>query len=436
MAKQADLQALWQAIMQAGGIPAYIQNELKSRGFLVQHKEPKDLKEKELEAYKKARKQESLERRKLARLAWQAYRAQNIVHLGEGVFWSDDKKPDRYDLAKGPERLAELGVPQIEGPKELAELLGLTLSELRWLTYHRDAAVRIHYRRFTLAKRDGSPRPIWAPLPKLKAAQHWILRNIAERLVVHGAVHGFLAGRGTLSNARSHIGARVVLKMDVKNFFPTVTWRRVKGVFRKAGYGERVATLLALLCTEAPREVVVHQGTTYYVSLGPRCLPQGAPTSPALTSTLCLRLDQRLTGLASKLGWRYTRYADDLTFSLPADFAGEPRLAKLIGFVKKIAAGEGFRIHPEKTRIARSGGAQRVTGLIVNGPESPRVPRDVRRQLRAAIHNLQQGKPLRAGESIERLRGLAAYVCLTHPDLGRKMMQALQTLADTAPHSP
>src|SRR5262249_7405194 len=262
-------------------------------------------------------------------------------------------------------------------------------------------------------------------LPKLKAAQHWILHNIAEKLPVHGAAHGFLSGRSTLTNAAVHGGARLIVKMDVRDFFPTVTWRRVKGIFRKAGYREQVATLLALLCTEAPREVVEQDGQTYYVSLGPRCLPQGAPTSPALTNTLCLRLDRRLSGLAKRLGYRYTRYADDLTFSLPADHKGKPGLGTLMGWARRIVEAEGFRLHPDKTRVHRSGGRQQVTGLVVNGDAAPRVPRAVRRQLRAAAHNLSQGKPLREGETVERLAGYAAYVHMTDPKLGAQLFSAL-----------
>src|SRR5262249_50962039 len=158
------------------------------------------------------------------------------------------------------------------------------------------------------------------------------------------------------------------------------------------GYREQIATLLALLCTEAPREVVTHNGKEYYIALGPRCLPQGAPTSPALTNALCLRLDRRLTALAQKLGWRYTRYADDLTFSLPATHAGKPRLGALLGGVKHIVKSEGFALNDEKTRVARPGSRQKITGLVVNGDGKPRVPRKLRRQLRAALHNLQHGK--------------------------------------------
>jgi len=305
--------------------------------------------------------------------------------------------------------------------------LGLTVARLRWLAYHRDAARRIHYRRFVIPKRGGGERAIWAPLPVLKAAQHWILRHIAEKLPVHGSAHGFLPGRSTLTNAAGHTDARVVVKVDVQDFFPTVTLRRVKGVFRKAGYREQVATLLALLCTEAPREVVVLDGETYYVSLGPRCLPQGAPTSPALTNTLCLRLDRRLSGLARRLGWRYTRYADDLTFSLPAGHQGKPRLGALLGLVRRVVEAEGFRLHPGKTRVHRRGGRQQVTGLVVNGGGAPRVPRRLRRQLRAAAHNLRQGKPLRDGETTAQLAGYAAYVYSTDARLGAEVLAALGT---------
>jgi hypothetical protein len=218
----------------------------------------------------------------------------------------------------------------------------------------------------------------------------------------------------------------MVVKMDVKDFFPTVTLRRVRGIFRKAGYREQVATLLALLCTESPREVVSLDGQTYYVALGPRCLPQGAPTSPALTNTLCLRLDRRLSGLARRLDYRYTRYADDLTFSLPGDHRGEPHLGTLMGQVRRIVEAEGFQLHPDKTRVAREGGRQQVTGLVVNEDRAPRVPRPLRRRLRAAFHNLRKGKPLKEGETVAHLAGYAAYVYMTDAKLGAKFLEALR----------
>ena len=424
MAEQTDLIVLWRTIVQAGGIPAWVDAQLTARGLFVTRRDAKTLSERELEGYKKELKAEAEERRKLRKEAWRAYKANHIVHLGDGVFWKDAAGPDKWDVVHAEERAAENELPPLDSPQQLAEALGLTVSRLRWLAYHRDAATRIHYRRFVIPKRGGGRAGHLGPMPILKAAQHWILRNIAEKLPVHGAAHGFLPGRSTVSNAAAHADARVLVKMDVKDFFPTVTLQRVKGIFRKAGYREQVATLLALLCTESPREVVEQDGQTYYVSLGPRCLPQGAPTSPALTNTLCLRLDRRLSGLARRLGFGYTRYADDLTFSLPPGREGAPRTGALMGLVRRIVAAEGFRLHPDKTRVHRSGGRQQVTGLVVNGGGPPRVPRSLRRRLRAAAHNLRQGKPIKEGETINRLIGYAAYVHMTDAKLGGKLLTA------------
>jgi RNA-directed DNA polymerase len=422
-----DLAALWREIARAGGIPGWVTAQLEARRLLVTRRDTKSMSDRDKDAYKKELKAEAEERRRLRKQAWEAYRAVHIVHLGEGegVFWSDDTSPDKWDLPDAEERAAENELPPLDSAQQLAEALGLTIPELRWLAFHRDAATKVHYTRFVIPKRGGGERAIWAPMPKLKAAQHWVLRNVAEKLPVHGAAHGFLPGRSIVTNAAVHTDARVVVKMDVKDFFPTVTLARVRGVFRKAGYRKPVATLLALLCTEAPREVVDQDGRTYYVALGPRCLPQGAPTSPALTNTLCLRLDRRLAGLAKRFGWRYTRYADDLTFSLPSGHSGPPKLGALIGCVRRIVEAEGFAVHPEKTRVSRRGGRQKVTGLVVNGSAAPRLPRKLRRQLRAAAHNYRQGKPFREGESLARLAGYAALWHMTDSEKGGKLLADL-----------
>ena len=423
MARQrTNLDSLWRAIEQAGSVDAYVDAQLREHGFMVQRDATDNMSARELKTYKEQLKKEAAERRRLRSEAWKAYHAKHIVHLGEGIFWSDGYDWDKWDLDNAEERAAENELPPIDSPQKLAELLGLTIPQLRWLAFHREAAERVHYQRFTIPKRSGGERAIWAPLPKLKETQRWILRNIIERLLVHSAVHGFLPGRSILTNASQHVDSKIVLKMDMKDFFPTLTFRRVKGMFRKSGYREQIATLLALLCTEPPREVVTHAGKTYYVAMGPRCLPQGAPTSPGITNVVCMKLDQRLTGVAKSFGWRYTRYADDMTFSLPSDHKGAPSTGRLIGVVKRVVTEEGFEVNPEKTRFARSGGRQTVTGLVVNGESDPRVPRKMRRQLRAAIHNAKNGKPLREDETFDTLRGYAAFISMTDPDEGASLL--------------
>lgn len=416
---------VWSAIEKSGSIDNYVSAQMREHGFLVKRQDTANMSKRELANYKKELKKEAAEKKRLNRQAWQAYRSNNIVHLGENIYWNDSNDWDKWDLSNAEECLAENELPPLNDAKDLAEALGLSVGELRWLSYHREAATRIHYHRFTIPKRDGSERAIWAPLPKLKAAQHWILDNILGNLLVHGDAHGFVPGRSILSNAQAHTNAKLVVKLDLENFFPTITLQRVKGVFRKAGFRERVATLLALLCTESPREIVSDEGQKYFIALGSRCLPQGAPTSPAITNALCLRMDRRLSGLAAKFGYRYTRYADDLTFSLENTSKQKAQLGNLLRAVKDIVVEEGFAINTKKTRILRKGSRQKVTGLVVNGDEGVRVPRKTKRQYRAAIHNYLAGKPLREGESWHTLYGYAAFVFMTDQALGLKMMQAL-----------
>ncbi len=429
--RRRSLLDLWRSIEQAGGIQSYVDTQLRERGFLVSRRDTDEMSKAELGRYKKQLKEEAAERRRLKAESWSAYKEAHILHLGEGVFWNEQSDLDKYDLPEPEARANENELPQLDNPKALAEALGISIAELRWMSFHRDAAKVLHYQRFTIPKSGGGEREIWAPRPKLKAAQRWILRKILEHLPVHGRAHGFLPGRSILSNAQEHRDSEMILNMDLKEFFPTITWRRVKGVFRKAGYREQVATLLALLCTEAPREVVEHQGERYFISLGPRALPQGAPSSPALSNTLCLRLDRRLSGLARKLGWRYSRYADDLSFSLPhkkRKRRGGPKLSTLMGGARAIVEDEGFQLNPKKTRLRRTGARQEITGLVVNGAAGPRVPRQLKRQLRAAIHNLERGQKLPEGESIARLSGYAAFVYMAEPELGRSLLERLKQI--------
>lgn len=417
---------IWQAIEKAGSVNAYVREQMQKNGFMVARRPTDNLSKTELEKYRQELKKEAAEQRRLNKEAWQAYKSKHIVHLGEGIYWTDDTSEDQWDLPNANKHLLENQLPSITKVAQLCAALKLSVNELRWLCYQREVTSKSHYTRFEIPKRSGGVRSIWAPLPKLKQAQHWILHEILERLVVHGSAHGFITGRSIVSNAAEHINSQLLVKVDVENFFPSISWRRVKGVFRKAGYPEQIATLLALLCTESPREIVEHEGKQVYVALAERCLPQGAPTSPALTNVLCLRLDRRLTGFAHKAGWRYTRYADDLTFSLPMNSKNPAEISRLLGTLKRVLGEEGFELNEKKTRVIRQGDVQAVTGLVVNGEQAPRVSRALKRQMRAAVHNLRQGKALPEGESIQRLRGYAAYIAMTDRDLGTSLLGQLQ----------
>lgn len=436
----------WPQIAEAGGIDAWVVAELRARGLWEEGVDTSSLSDRERKKYKARREEERRVRKLLRQHAWAEFRRNHLVHLGAGIFYHDTPDVDRFDLPDPDARRTDNALPKLAHAGAVAEALGLSVSRLRWLVFHREVDSGTHYHRWHVPKRDGGLRLISAPKPQLKAAQHWIARNVTEHLPVHGAAHGFVPGRSTVTNAREHAGAEVVIKLDLQDFYPTITQTRVKGLFRKAGYGEQVATVLSMLCTEAPRERVELRGKPFHVALGPRSLPQGAPTSPSITNALCLRLDRRMQGLATKLGFRYTRYADDLTFSWHD--AGTPApVGKLLHRVRGVVASEGFAVHPAKTRVMRKGRRQKVTGLVVNAlqptaspstganaeaaaPEPPaaRVPRKLRRTLRAALHNRAHGKP--GPESLDHLHGYAAYVHMTDPSHGRLLLEQVARLRD------
>ncbi len=382
---------------------------------------------KERLAESRRKRQETKERRERERVrraeAWTRRKAQEILFLGRGVSGGlQQRTPDEA-------RLARHGLPRLESGPALAQALGLTLGQLRALCYTRTASTTSHYVRFALPKKTGGTRLISAPLPRLKAAQAWVLANVLEKVPVHEAAHGFRAGRSIVSNARPHVGAGVVVNLDLKDFFPTVQYPRVKGVFSRLGYSEATATMLALLCTEPDVEEVVLDGQRYFVAQGPRRLPQGAPTSPALTNLLCRRLDRRLTGVATKLGFTYTRYADDLTFSSARE--GEGDVGKLLRQVRFVVEKEGFVPHPDKTRVLRRGRQQEVTGIVVN--DKPGVDRAALKRFRALLHQLEARGPEgrtwgQSPDVIASAVGFANYVAMVDPVKGRALRDKARAL--------
>jgi len=421
----APAKATWADIAAAGGRQPWVLQELRRRNLLDEGVDTSKLNAKEKKRFRERRDEERRVKRLLQKHAWQEYKKAHLVHVGVGVFHHDTADVDKYDIADPEARLSENDLPKIPDVQALSTLLGLSIPKLRWLSYHREVDTGTHYKRWLVPKRTGGERMISAPKPELKAAQAWIARHITERLPVHGAAHGFIPGRSTVTNAAAHAGAKVVVKFDLKDFYPTVTTPRVKGMLRKAGYGEQVATIMALLCTESPREELELRGKLRYVAIGDRSLPQGAPTSPSLSNAICLRMDARLTGLARHLGMKYTRYADDLTFS--CDRTKAP-VGKLVGGVTRIVEAEGFRVHPKKTRVMRSGRRQKVTGLVVNSYDGApaRVPRELVRNLRAAIHRREKG--LETKDSLAVLRGWAAYIHMCDEAKGRAFLDRIDAL--------
>ena len=289
-------------------------------------------------------------------------------------------------------------------PADLAKWLDLPEAELRrWLDNSPPWARGYDYSRFTIPKRRGGTRQIEAPGEKLRALQRRVLHRLLNPLPAHPAATGFVPGRSIVDNARPHVGQGVVINLDLADFFPSITAERVAESWRGLGWDAEAATILSRICTQEGR------------------LPQGAPTSPAVSNLVCRRLDARLAALAKKREGQYTRYADDLTFS----FAGlginkrlrptkrrpllkrppRPPSRALLTQIKSILEAEGFQIQMKKrVRIQRPHQRQTATGLVVN--RTVNLPRRTRRLIRAMQHR-ERMERLDA-EGRKRLRGLEA----------------------------
>ncbi len=312
------------------------------------------------------------------------------------------------------------GLSALKSRADVERLLGVDSSRLTPLL--RPGAGRgCPYVAFEVPKATGGVRVLHAPRPELKRLQSAILKQLLAPLEVHAAAHGFVRGRSTVTNAKPHVGARVVMKMDLVDFFPTIHFGRVVGLFQHYGAGEQAAKVLAAIVTYRPQ---LPDGRVAW----PSALPQGAPTSPALSNLVCRRLDARLAALAERFGALYTRYADDLTFS----FQKEPEggLGHFAWWVNQIIGQEGFRENLKKRRILRQAGQMRITGLIANRGLS--VPREARRRFRALLHDCEQRGITKetTGHDEPRayLLGFAAYVAMVQPAVGTKLRAEVKRL--------
>lgn len=384
--------------------PDMIEAERRAKEDQEKDRERRKAEKKKQAAERKARRAEEIRKRRMT----------DIVFLGRGV------SRGLADRRSNIEKLQQAGLPVMSAPSDVAALMGLTIPQLRWLAYHADAAQTTHYARFQIPKRSGGTREIASPHRHLRRVQGWILERVLSKAALEAPAHGFVPGKSILTNAQAHVKKSVVVNVDLKDFFPTVTFPRVMGAIRTLGYSPAASTILALLCTESPRQTVGFGGATYHVATGPRSLPQGACTSPALSNLVSRRLDRRLSGMARKHGWTYTRYADDLTFSSDS----KEGAAMLLARVRHIVTDEGFEINVPKVRVLKRNAAQTVTGIVVN--EKPNAPRSVRRLLRAVLHRAKRNGLAAADRP--KLRGRIEFVRMVNPSAGAGLLNRFRSI--------
>jgi retron-type reverse transcriptase len=376
------------------------------------------------------KRQETKERRERDRIeraeAWRLRKQQEIPYLGDGV----SAGLNYTDCNE--QRLQDFGLPVCGTPEQIAGVIRISVGQLRFLAFSRPTSTISHYIRFKIPKKTGGERLISAPMPRLKNAQHWILANILEKLELHDAAHGFRCDRSIVSNAQPHVGAEVIINFDLKDFFPSISYKRVKGLFQSFGYSEAAATIFGLLCTQAAVEEVELDGKTYYVAITDRHLPQGSPASPAITNLLCRRLDRRLTGMAEQLGFVYTRYADDLTFSASGDSLRN--ICNILRRTESIVAHEGFTINEQKTRILRGKSSQlEVTGVVVN--ERLNLSKNELKRFRATLYQIEKDGPEgknwgNSSDVMASIQGFANFVAMVNPEKGAQFQEQVQRIKD------
>ncbi|NQV27208.1 MAG: RNA-directed DNA polymerase [Rhodopirellula sp.] len=340
-------------------------------------------------------------------------------------------------MAPAADRFIESRLPELTTTSSLAAWLSISPSELDWFADQRrwerrqvNEAAR-HYRYLWIPKSGGMCRLLESPKPRLKAMQREILDCILAKVPVHDAAHGFCRGRSVRTYLEPHVGRDIVFSVDLRQFFPSVRVSQINAIFRTVGYPEEVARMLTGLCTNSTPENVLHskrvpdagvENSRMLRRYRDVHLPQGTPTSPMLANLAAFRLDRRLTGLASKFGASYTRYADDLTFSGDSDFRCALERFKIL--VYAIVIDQGFEIRHRKTRVMTQGQRQLVTGLVLNNRLN--VPRNSFDVLKATLHNcVRFGPSSQNREAIdnfsEHLAGRISWVDSVSPARGAKL---------------
>ncbi len=331
------------------------------------------------------RKAERERQKQLKTQAWNKRKAENILFIGKGYSNLLAKKETNV------QKLEENQMPVIETDRELANLLQIEYSTLRSLVYHRDVITFDNYYRFEIPKKSGGTRHIAAPKTQLKAAQRQVLEQILQKAEVSDLSHGFLKARSILTSAKTHhTSPDLLINIDLENFFPTITFERVRGLYQSFGYSGYIASLLAMLCTYCERMPLEIKGETKYIKISERVLPQGSPASPMITNIICRNMDKRIDGLCKKLGLTYTRYADDMSFSYMGD-TENLAIGSFLNSINKIIESEGFHMKKEKTHILRKNNRQYITGIVINNEEIG-VPKKWVKILKASIHNAEKLK--------------------------------------------
>jgi len=291
-------------------------------------------------------------------------------------------------LTKNQEQLKE-EFCNLSSKENIADLLEIRYKDLIYYLYRLPNEKK--YSSFEIHKKNGETRKISSPTTSIKILQHKLNCILSIIYIPKPSSHGFIKERSIKTNASTHLKSKHILNIDLKDFFPSINFGRVRGMFMAYPYrlSAPVATVLSQICCYNNQ------------------IPQGAPTSPTISNMICAKLDSQLQYLAKLNGCLFTRYADDITFStfkkyFPKTIAYIDETTNQIHIsdkLKNIIKNNGFSINNDKVWLRGRNRRQTVTGLIVN--DVVNITRKYKNQVRAMLHALKKYGPEKTKKEFE-----------------------------------
>jgi len=260
------------------------------------------------------------------------------------------------------------------------------------------------YREYQICKKTGGTRTIREPNEQLKQVQKKLQGFLDNNASINSCAHGFRRNRSVVTNALPHIGNQVVIKLDIKSFFDSITYKQVLDVYIKALKKHDYWNTYGRLRIDGGLKKLTKELSS--LSWQPSGVPQGAPTSPVIANSILEFFDQRVFGFVYSNAGSYTRYADDITISYPTD---DPALVRrTIKFVEERLRDHGFKLNKKKAKlnVLRPHQSQKICGITIND-QRPTISRKQRKLLRAIKHRIENGDEATLSE--DQAVGLEAY---------------------------
>lgn len=306
-------------------------------------------------------------------------------------------------------KIHDKGFPIIYNIEHFSKLVGFDKALLTTMSF----SSKSFYRKFRIPKKSGGYREIHEPLPMLKEVQKWILKNILYKASISPFAKAYIPNKNIKDNVRFHKKKKLIVKLDIEDFFNNITNKQVNNFFLYAGYEKKLAFFLTSLITMN------------------NSLPQGAPTSPYMSNIVMKSFDTDISKICQKNKILYTRYADDLTFS------GNVNKQKIINSCEKRLEKIGLKLNLEKTKVLKPHNKQSVTGIIVNEKvQIDRISRDEYRKLTYYIreygvenHLKKIGENVSPKQYLISLKGKISYAIFINP-YDKKLKSYLKIVED------